>query len=323
MRICPEDMLKDVFRPRADRRRAFGCLLPLLIAFHPQANVAWPDDVVIPEAVGGWEIRLEAGVEMNPLVLGGAPRLPSWVPHDIAAGRGAVTESEADGLDRVLLLAFRHGVEQVNGYLPRPIRGGFTLWVFDRIPYAAKTLDAETIVVSGRVIRSPRHRGQLPCLLAHELHHLALARRGFLRTSGAFDEMLLQGLIAEGTATWMCAASGEFPEIVARVTDRQTLVTAFERVREVIRARPDEQALDGLFPQHKFGYEVGAWMISRIRAALRTQRLARYPRREPRRGVPPLSGAVSRYRSCAGTRPRDAPVTAAGWRVAAHSEPPL
>ena len=120
MRICPEDMLKDVFRPRADRRRAFGCLLPLLIAFHPQANVAWPDDVVIPEAVGGWEIRLEAGVEMNPLVLGGAPRLPSWVPHDIAAGRGAVTESEADGLDRVLLLAFRHGVEQVNGYLPRP-----------------------------------------------------------------------------------------------------------------------------------------------------------------------------------------------------------
>ena len=132
-----------------------------------------------------------------------------------------------------------------------------------------------------------------------------------------------KGLIAEGTATWMCAASGEFPEIVARVTDRQTLVTAFERVREVIRARPDEQALDGLFPQHKFGYEVGAWMISRIERRFGRSAWLDILAASPARGVPPLSGAVSRYRSCAGTRPRDAPVTAAGWRVAAHSEPPL
>jgi hypothetical protein len=239
-------------------------VLPWLVFCWPYAVSA--DELVRPEARAGWEVRIGDRLQLIQLPLEGAPRLPSWPPHGSPAGRAAAPVPwDGGNFEEVLLEALQEGLDQLNRHLPAPASGRFTFWIFDRVPYAAKTLDAQTVILSGRIFSDLQYREQLPCVFAHELHHLELARAGFYRNTQSVEETILLGLMAEGIATWMCISSGRFPEVAERLSNAQALVSSFERVRAAMTAAPDARsAADRAFREHKFGYDAGAWMVGRI-----------------------------------------------------------
>jgi len=218
---------------------------------------------VRPEARSGFEIRIGERLEIVPLPIEQAPRVPSWAPH------GVLTEHALDAradpaLEGVLAAVVAQSLDDVSHHLPAPVRGQFAVWIFDRVPYAAKTLDADTVVLARRVVHDEQYRTQLPCVLAHELHHLALIRAGFDQLAHTPEEMVLAGLMLEGIPTWMCVSTGRFPEMAARM-DERSLATAFAELRGVLDTRANGSlGVAGVFREHKPGYEVGAWMVARI-----------------------------------------------------------
>ncbi len=112
-----------------------------------------------------------------------APLLPVWPAHghrnsnDLSTlpssdSEGALTERMKPILERAIQI--------VKGYLPQDVEGNFQLWIFKDIPYAAKTLNPQ-LIFSADVL-SPEYGDRLPFVIAHELHHLALMRAGFLKS---------------------------------------------------------------------------------------------------------------------------------------------
>lgn len=252
-------------RHRNFERRSVLLLCAMLIIASFGSAAAGVRQLIRPEARHGFEVRAGEGLEMAPLLIERAPRLPSWAPHGTLA-KDAAPDTKGDGaFEEVLMSALAQSVAEVNRHLPTPVRGRFSIWVFDRVPYAAKALDDETVVLARRMVGEERYRAQLPCVIAHELHHLTLMRAGFNQLARTREETVLAGLMLEGIPTWMCVASGRFPEMAARLADERALATAFDEVRDLLHAPTGAGSTGGgVFREHKAGYEVGAWMVSRI-----------------------------------------------------------
>ena len=86
------------------------------------------------------------------------------------------SDSESALAER-MKLSLEQAIHIVNGYLPQDLEGDFKLWIFQDIPYAAKTLSPQ-LILSADVLNS-KNWERLPFVLAHEIHHLALMRTGF------------------------------------------------------------------------------------------------------------------------------------------------
>ncbi len=162
----------------------------------------------------------------------------------------------------------QHTLEQaiqiVNRYLPQDLEGYFQLWIFKDIPYAAKTLNPQ-LILSADVLR-PGNWERLPFVLAHEIHHLALMRTGFLKAHPSARASILAGLLTEGIATWLSYASGLFPELDQILQEPQQLEASFDQIRGALDSAKNDapSRLDDLYGQNKWGYFVGCWMIQQI-----------------------------------------------------------
>jgi hypothetical protein len=154
-------------------------------------------------------------------------------------------------------------VQIVNGYLPADVEGSFQLWIFKDIPYAAKTLNPE-LILSAQVLSSENEE-RLPFVIAHEMHHLALMRAGFLKSHASLQTRILAGLLTEGIATWLSLSSGLFPELGQTIQEPQQLRASFGQIHSALSRPVDAPAHgDDLFQQNKWGYYVGCWMIQQI-----------------------------------------------------------
>ena len=161
------------WRP-ADGRTVAVSSAMLLIA-SVVAAASGVGEPVHPEARSGFEIRIGERLEVVPLPIEQAPSVPSWTPHGVMAEHARDAKTDA-ALEEVLATVVAQSLDDVNRHLPAPVRGHFAVWIFDRVPYAAKTLDEDTVVLARRVVHEEQYRAQLPCVLAHELHHLAVRR---------------------------------------------------------------------------------------------------------------------------------------------------
>ncbi len=195
-----------------------------------------------------------------------APLLPAWPAHghrnsnDLSIlfssdSEGALTERMKPILERAIHI--------VNAYLPQDVEGNFQLWIFKNIPYAAKTLNPQ-LILSAEVL-SPENGERLPFVIAHEIHHLALMRAGFLKSHPSVQIRILAGLLTEGIATWLSFSSGLFPELDQIIQEPQQLKTSFGQIRRALSRSADAQTPgDDLYQQNKWGYYVGCWMIQQI-----------------------------------------------------------
>ncbi len=155
-------------------------------------------------------------------------------------------------------------IQIANDYLPQDVQGNFQLWIFENIPYAAKTVNPQ-LILSAEVL-SPENGERLPFVIAHEIHHLALMRIGFSKSHASVQTRILAGLLTEGIATWLSLSSGLFPELDQIIQEPQQLRASFGQVRHALnRSAGDVQAhTDDLYRQNKWGYYVGCWMIQQI-----------------------------------------------------------
>jgi hypothetical protein len=154
-------------------------------------------------------------------------------------------------------------IDIVNGYLPAEVEGNFQLWIFNNVPYAAKTLNPQ-LILSAQLLSS-KNEERLPFVIAHEMHHLALMRAGFLESHASVQTRILTGLLTEGIATWLSFRSGLFPELGQIIQQPQQLRASFGQIQSALSRSADVQDHeDDLFQQNKWGYYVGCWMIQQI-----------------------------------------------------------
>jgi len=196
-----------------------------------------------------------------------APLLPVWPAHGHRSSNDLSTlpssDSEGDLTERMKPILER-SIQIVKGYLPQDVEGNFQLWIFKDIPYAAKTLNPQ-LIFSADVL-SPEYGERLPFVIAHEIHHLALMRAGFLKSHPSVQTRILAGLLTEGIATWLSFSSGLFPELDQIIQEPQKLKTSFGQIRGALsRSSAGTQTPeDDLYQQNKWGYYVGCWMIQQI-----------------------------------------------------------
>ena len=223
-----------------------------------------------PQALAGWEISMEEELRLVELPLKAAPLLPAWPVHGDRKPEGHSSLSSHDSevaLTERMETILERAIHIVNGYLPADVAGNFQLWIFKDIPYAAKTLNPQ-LILSAEVL-SPENGERLPFVIAHEMHHLALMRTGFLKPHASVQTRILSGLLTEGTATWLSFSSGLFPELDRIIQDPQQLRTSFGQIRNALSRSADAQSPgEDLFQQNKWGYYVGCWMIQQIEERL-------------------------------------------------------
>ncbi len=227
----------------------------------------WAQELEIPQAQIGWEVLIGAELRLVKLPSETAPALPSWVPHGHGSGNPDSMPSSDDSesaLAERMKLTLEQAIQIVNGYLPQDLEGDFKLWIFQDIPYAAKTLNPQ-LILSADLLKS-RNWERLPFVLAHEIHHLALMRTGFLKAHRSARANILAGLLTEGIATWLSYASGLFPELDQILQEPQQLKASFHQIRRALDSAEDVAPgrLDELYGQNKWGYYVGCWMIQQI-----------------------------------------------------------
>ena len=219
-----------------------------------------------PQALVGWEISMEEELLLVELPSKTAPLLPAWPAHGDRNPRGHSIPSSSDSegaLTQTIKPILEHAIHIVNGYLPADVEGNFQLWIFKNVPYAAKTLNPQ-LILSAQVL-SPENGERLPFVIAHEMHHLALMRAGFLKPHAAVQTRILAGLLSEGIATWLSLSSGLFPELGQIIQEPQQLRASFGQIRSALSRPADARAHeDDLFQQNKWGYYVGCWMIQQI-----------------------------------------------------------
>ena len=195
-----------------------------------------------------------------------APALPRWITHGPEPHTpDSIRSSPPEPVLRERMKgAVEKAVEVVSDYLPDDFDHDFQLWIFREVPYAAKTLDPH-LIISARIIQSEDWK-RLPFVMAHEIHHLALMKSGWLHSGLSSRASLLAGLLTEGTATWLSVESRLFPELDQILQDPQQLKASFDRVSQALeRANKDSpDSGDDLYQQNKWGYYVGCWMIQQI-----------------------------------------------------------
>ena len=215
----------------------------------------------------GWEVLMGAKLRLVELPSTAAPTLPAWPTHDYRNPDDHSIPSSSDseqvlteGMQQVL----EGSIQIANGYLPQDVEGNFQLWIFKDIPYAAKTLNPQ-LILSVEVL-SPENVERLPFVIAHEIHHLALMRTGFLKSHASVQTRILAGLLTEGIATWLSFSSGLFPELDQIIQEPQQLRASFGQIRQALnRSASHVQAQqDDLYQHNKWGYYVGCWMIQQI-----------------------------------------------------------
>ncbi len=219
-----------------------------------------------PQALVGWEILMGEELRLIELPSKTAPLLPAWPVHGNRNPKGHSTlswsDSEGSLTERIRPILER-AIHIVNGYLPADVEGNFQLWIFRDIPYAAKTLNPQ-LILSAQML-SPENGERLPFVIAHEMHHLALMRVGFLKSHASVQTRILAGLLTEGVATWLSISSGLFPELDQIIQEPQQLKTSFGQIRSALNRSADAQVPgDDLFQQNKWGYYVGCRMIQQI-----------------------------------------------------------
>lgn len=230
-------------------------------------TICWAQELETPQAQIGWKVLIGAELVLVKLPPETAPVLPSWVPHGERSGSPDSMPSSSDSesaLAERMKLSLEQAIHIVNGYLPQDLEGDFKLWIFQDIPYAAKTLSPQ-LILSADVLNS-KNWERLPFVLAHEIHHLALMRTGFLKAHPSARASILAGLLTEGVATWLSYASGLFPELDQILQEPQQLQAAFHRIQRALDEAADDAParLDDLYGQNKWGYYVGCRMIQQI-----------------------------------------------------------
>ncbi len=219
-----------------------------------------------PQALVGWEIWMGEELRLVELPSKAAPLLPAWPLHGTrnSSDLSTLFSSDSEGtLTEKMKPILERALHIVKGYLPQDVEGNFQLWIFKKIPYAAKTLNPQ-LILSAEVL-SPENRERLPFVIAHEIHHLALMRAGLLKSHPLAQTRILAGLLTEGIATWLSISSGLFPELDQILQEPQQLKTSFGQIRSALKRSADAQAPeDDLYQQNKWGYYVGCWMIQQI-----------------------------------------------------------
>ena len=217
----------------------------------------------------GWEVLLGAKLRLVELPSKAAPTLPAWPAHGHRNPDDHSNPSSSDSeqvLTERMQQILEGAIQIANGYLPQDVEGNFQLWIFKDIPYAAKTLNPQ-LLLSAELL-SPENEERLPFVIAHEVHHLALMRTGFLKAHASVQTRILAGLFTEGIATWLSFSSGLFPELDQIIQEPQQLRASFGQIRHALnRSVGDAQAHeDDLYGQNqnKWGYYVGCWMIQQI-----------------------------------------------------------
>lgn len=227
----------------------------------------WAQELETPQAQIGWKVLIGEEIRLVKLPAETAPALPPWAPHGQRSGSLDSMPSTSDSesaLEERMKVTLEQAIQIVNRYLVQDLEGDFKLWIFQDIPYAAKTLNPQ-LILSADVLKS-RNWERLPFVLAHEIHHLALMRTGFLKAHPSARASILAGLLTEGIATWLSYASGLFPELDQILQEPQQLKASFQQIRQALdRVEDDAPArLDDLYGQNKWGYYVGCWMIQQI-----------------------------------------------------------
>lgn len=223
-----------------------------------------------PRAQIGWEVLTGAELRLVALPSEAAPVLPRWREHGHQnEPRSSILSSNWESaLATRMQKVLGQAVQVVNDYLPQKFDQNFQLWIFEDIPYAAKTLDPH-LILSANLLRAEDGE-RLPLVLAHEIHHLALMRTGLLKLHASARANILGGLLTEGIATWLSLRSGLFPELDQILQDPQQLKASFDRVRQALSGSgPDtRETATELYQQNKWGYYVGCWMIQQIEEQL-------------------------------------------------------
>ena len=219
-----------------------------------------------PKALMGWEVLMGAKLRLGELPSTTAPKLPAWLTHDHRNPNDHSIPSSSDSkqaLTERMKQIIEGAIQIANGYLPQDVKGNFQLWIFKNIPYAAKTLNPQ-LILSAEVL-SPENVERLPFVIAHEIHHLALMRTGFLKSHASIQTRILTGLLTEGIATWLSFSSGLFPELDQIIQEPQQLKTSFGQIRRALSRSADAQSHEtDLYQHNKWGYYAGCWMIQQI-----------------------------------------------------------
>ncbi len=223
-------------------------------------------DYQFPQARRGWKVLMGSELELVALPTEEAPDLPRWIAHGPGnPGRSGFQSSLSEALfEERIQEALKGASRVVNDYLPSDFDHDFQFWIFDEIPYAAKTLDPHLILAAHLLHYEDRER--LPLVLAHEIHHLALIKAGWSGSGLSPRDSLLAGMLMEGTATWLAVESRLFPELDQILHDPSQLKASFVRVGQALEkaaANTPGRGID-LYQQDKWGYYVGCWMIQQI-----------------------------------------------------------
>ena len=223
-------------------------------------------DYRIPQALLGWDVIMGSELQLVALPKEAAPALPRWMAHGPESDPRDSTHASLSEpvLRERMKQVLDRAVGVVNDYLPHHFDHDFQLWIFQEVPYAAKTLDPH-LILSARLLQSDDWE-RLPLVLAHELHHLALMKAGWLHPGQSARVSLLAGLLTEGSATWLSVGSRLFPELDQILQDPQQLGASFDRVSQALAGTDQDPTGSGgdLYQQNKWGYYVGCWMIQQI-----------------------------------------------------------
>ena len=212
-----------------------------------------------PQALMGWEVLTGAELRLLELPSTAAPLLPAWPAHGDRNPNSHLILPKTERIKPIL----ERSIQIVNSYLPQDVEEDFQLWIFKNIPYAAKTLNPQ-LILSAEVL-SPENQERLPFVIAHEMHHLALMRTGFLKSHASVQTRILAGLVTEGIATWLSLSSGLFPELDQILQEPQQLKTSFGQIRRALSRSADARSPeDDLYQQNKWGYYVGCRMVQQI-----------------------------------------------------------
>ncbi|MBI4446858.1 MAG: hypothetical protein HY645_13255 [Acidobacteria bacterium] len=221
-----------------------------------------------PEVLLGWQVTVRSKVTLTRISTEGAPRLPSWEAHGNRQEISWPVVDQQSGtlLERKLKTLLKEVLHKSNKYLSEEYRGNFKIWVFKNVPYTAKTLEDAIIVSAAPVLQPLEHkaRKQLSCILAHELHHVAVGPQFFQIDPLRPRQILLTSLLTEGAASRICVGDHSFPEFETVLKNEKALSAAFQDVRNILRQPPDHEGMAQLYTRSKSGYYVGCWMIMQI-----------------------------------------------------------
>ncbi len=235
-----------------------------LLAWMVFAVPAGAQDYLNPQARLGWKVVPGDELQLAALPREAAPALPRWRAHDTESRVPDGSSPSRSVLEERMKGALSRAIEVVNRYLPNDFDRDFELWIFREVPYAAKTLNPQVILSDGLIQSDDWER--LPFVLAHEIHHLALMKSGWLHAGVSARNALLAGLLTEGTATWLSVESRLFPEMDQILEDREQLAISFDQVRQALDKTDRDLSNSGqdLYQQSKWGYYAGCRVIQQI-----------------------------------------------------------